>query len=552
MSAWICWLALGVGQGGGQTVGWAEAHSSAVQWQRWETPLGLSSAEAEATSPLEVDVAFTSVGGDTFQVPAFWDGDRLTVRAAFPSVGTWTWRSQCSDPAQVVFPGKTGVVQVKAYDGPNPLYRHGDLRVSENRRFLVHADGTPFAWLGDTAWNALWKATSEEWREYIDRRAQQRFSVVQVITSSAVPRREVASLPEVGHRPFLPDGRPDPVYWRAVDEKVAYANDRGLVVMLTGLGRSRANFGEQQGTRAFARHVAGRFAGNLVVFSPSMDQRMDPLNERVGQWLRGLSSHLIVQHPGTHLPSSLHYHAAAYTHVAGLQSGHHNGDLVAAYAAAADWTRELWERLPTKPVINLEAMYDARGSDAGPAWRERDVRALGWISWLSGSCGYTYGAGDVPPKVPAASGGMWLFQKDPTHDDFWRKVLEWPSAGQMTHWREFLDSIAWWRLEPAPSLVVEQPESSLRKVAVGRSAAGDLLVAYLPDNAEVLFDLQGLPEIRSGRWFNPMTGESRALSELPAKNARWRLRRPAGWRDAVVVAQAEATAGPDGAAKPRQ
>ena len=29
---------------------------------------------------------------------------------------------------------------------------HGKLQVSDNQRFLQHADGTPFFWLGETAW----------------------------------------------------------------------------------------------------------------------------------------------------------------------------------------------------------------------------------------------------------------------------------------------------------------------------------------------------------------------------------------------------------------
>ncbi len=36
------------------------------------------------------------------------------------------------------------------------------LKVSDNRRFLVHDDGTPFFYLGDTAWELLHRCTLEE------------------------------------------------------------------------------------------------------------------------------------------------------------------------------------------------------------------------------------------------------------------------------------------------------------------------------------------------------------------------------------------------------
>lgn len=36
----------------------------------------------------------------------------------------------------------------------NPLYVHGFLRVNAaTNRYLEHADGTPFYWLGDTHWS---------------------------------------------------------------------------------------------------------------------------------------------------------------------------------------------------------------------------------------------------------------------------------------------------------------------------------------------------------------------------------------------------------------
>jgi len=36
--------------------------------------------------------------------------------------------------------------------GEDILFRHGQLRVSIDRRYLEHLDGTPFFWLGDAWW----------------------------------------------------------------------------------------------------------------------------------------------------------------------------------------------------------------------------------------------------------------------------------------------------------------------------------------------------------------------------------------------------------------
>ncbi|MCW1735474.1 DUF4038 domain-containing protein, partial [Anaerorudis cellulosivorans] len=38
------------------------------------------------------------------------------------------------------------------WEGKSVDFSHGRLKVSDNRRFLVFEDGTPFFYLGDTAW----------------------------------------------------------------------------------------------------------------------------------------------------------------------------------------------------------------------------------------------------------------------------------------------------------------------------------------------------------------------------------------------------------------
>ena len=60
-----------------------------------------------------------------------------------------------------------------------PLAR---LRVSENGRFFVKADGSPFFWMGDTEW-ALFHLTREDAELYLKDRVAKRFTVIQAITT---------------------------------------------------------------------------------------------------------------------------------------------------------------------------------------------------------------------------------------------------------------------------------------------------------------------------------------------------------------------------------
>ena len=55
------------------------------------------------------------------------------------------------------------------------------IQVHPNRRFLMTADGKPFFWLADTAWELFHRLTREEAQRYLANRAQKSFNVIQAV-----------------------------------------------------------------------------------------------------------------------------------------------------------------------------------------------------------------------------------------------------------------------------------------------------------------------------------------------------------------------------------
>jgi hypothetical protein len=503
----------------------ALAADAPTTWRRWELVLdGWPTGTA-------ADITFSGPRGAILKVPAFESGGALRARVAFPEAGDWRWQAK---PAGAGSVSRSGRVMVSAYTGANPLYRHGFLRVSKNGRNLEHADGTPFLWMGDTAWFGLTRGADAEWSEYLDFRVRGRFSVIQVAALGAWPKLLPASVPIP--RPFRPDGEPDDAYWDRIEARIAEANERGLVVLLIGLARppQKADLPNVDRTE-YARYVAARFFGDHVIFSPNFDQRYQPLFDRVAENLRGFTTlHLITQHPNTQNLQNDIYVPKAYLGFTGLQSGHHEGDVNAAYTAAREWPARLRSLQPAKPVINIEAMYDGRGDNGGTAWREQDARKLGWISWLSGALGYTYGAGETARKVPGSAGGMWGFNQDPGAWDCWRKAVVWPSAAQMTVLRDFFASLEWWRLEPAPRRLhtgVASPERQpLFALADNRSFG----VAYLPASGALTLDLGVFSKPVNAVWIDPLSGRRIRADEAPNQDAR-EFTPPAGDHDWVLL-----------------
>jgi hypothetical protein len=57
------------------------------------------------------------------------------------------------------------------------------LKVSDNHRFLVHENGQPFFWLGDTAWELFHRLNREEAERYLQNRAEKGYTIIQAVAT---------------------------------------------------------------------------------------------------------------------------------------------------------------------------------------------------------------------------------------------------------------------------------------------------------------------------------------------------------------------------------
>src|ERR1700722_8700699 len=137
---------------------------------------------ADPFNDVTMDVIFSNPDGVPYRVPAFWDGGNVwKARYASPLLGAHTYVTKCAeDPG---LNGVRGTIQVTAYRGKNPLYKHGPIQVAPDKRYLQHADGTPFFWLGDTWWMGLAKRLQwpDEFKALAADRVQKGFNVVQIV-----------------------------------------------------------------------------------------------------------------------------------------------------------------------------------------------------------------------------------------------------------------------------------------------------------------------------------------------------------------------------------
>jgi len=489
-------------------------------WQPWSATVRAARDAAEPLQAGPVQVTYRGPDGLTYAGRAAWDGGtNWRLGTAFERAGTWQWTITCADTT-LGLDGQTGTVSVSEAEVGPALYRRGFLRVSDSRRTLAFADGTPFFWLGDTAWAAPLKATGDDWREYCARRVAQGFTVTQIGCASEWAAKTDAA----GHPPFDGEGlgHPNLDYWRGFERKIRIANEAGLVVLVVGLMEPVSRYPEPAAAVPFAKWLATRLDGLFVIFSPSFDSPAMELANAVGAAIDEVAPrHLITQHPGTPAGKptpiwSEEYADRDYLDFYGVQTGHNGGRVNLVLRQARTWNLAMYRRQRIKPVINLEAMYEGGGERS---WRAEDARKAGWLSLLSGAAGYTYGAGESNRKVPGGNGGLYAWCTDPQEDDFWRKVLDWPGGAQMQLLAGFFGDQPWWELIPAPERLVDEPEDPLAQAALAVAPEAGLLIAFLPQSRPVTLDVRGLTPLPPAQWFSPTTGE-RQPAEARGGDAR--------------------------------
>ena len=388
------------------------------------------------------------------------------------------------------------------------------LHVADGGHHLVDADGKPFFWLADTSYDIACRATRQEAHEYVERRAEQGFTVLRLYLN-----RDGACTPNVYGEPLRePDGRPGEAYAERLDDVVHEAGARGLHVVIV----------LWQVDPVLAGWLGHRYRDAQNVLWWVMSPRDTAVVEAVGRGVTGVPT-LRADRPDPAWSRLL-----MGTWVDGVAAAD------APWAALRTFTADdelagLAGRARPRPVVRADGLYEggvcaggdgAAGSD-DPRGVSRasavGVRREAWATFVRGAM-TAYGC-------PSA----WGFGG--TGGSRWRDALQTPGVEALQRFRGFWTARAWWQLRPAPLLRSVRGDPGTRRdagalLATDRSAA----YVYLPGPATVEVDLRGLrvgADEAQARWFDPATG-----AVLPAEGALpgavRTLTSPPGWRDAVL------------------
>ncbi|HVK11357.1 MAG TPA: glycoside hydrolase family 140 protein [Gemmataceae bacterium] len=415
---------------------------------------------------------------------------------------------------------------------PRPLPR---LKVSDNKRFLVTADGKPFFYLGDTAWELFHRLTREDADRYLKDRAARGFTVIQAVVLAEFDGLRAPNA--YGHTPLADNDptKPNENYFEHVDWVVRKAAEHGLYVGLLPTWGDKWNkkwgVGPEIFTpanaEAYGKWLGARYKDAPIIWILGGDRPVEKdehkaITRAMAKGLRAGDggAHLMTFHPTGGSGSSVPFHADDWLDFNMRQNGHQ-----AEFTSRYDQTKADYDRTPTKPVLDGEPIYEDhpvsfKAKELGHS-TSADARRTFYWDVFSGACGHTYGHHSV-----------WQFfakGREPVNGPLmpWDEAIERPGAAQMGIGRRLIESRPYLTRVPDDSVIVPAtvptsvPGAGTRRFVATRDSSGSFAMVYAPlgRSFAVRMDKVTGPTVKAW-WFNPRDGKATAIGEFPNTGTR--------------------------------
>lgn len=489
----------------------------------------------------QLAATFTAPSGRQISWYGFWDGgEAWRVRFAPDEEGTWRYQLSLQGKQNGEVASTQGSFTCTPSLDETVFDRHGPIRLADNKRNLIHADGTPFFWMADTAWNGPLRSTDDEWQQYLETRVRQRFNAVQWVATHWRAAREGDI---EGQPAFIDSGdlgshriAINPPFFRRLDRKLESTALAGLLnvpVMLWAVGGGAnpeidPGFGlPEEEAIVLARYMVarwgayplvwilagdGKYFGDFAarwrrigraVFNDELDSDAQGGREDAPSMMRPVAMHC----GGEQWPAD-ELREEPWLDILGYQSGHGDADTTLQWIVNGPPATQ-WDKSPRLFQINFEPAYENHAAyHSRQPHSPHSVRmAIYWSLLNAPTAGVSYGGHGVWGWDDGTEAPM-----DHPRSGIplpWQQALIMPAAEQIAHLVDFFTSIPWWTLSPSPQLLVDQPgtQDVRRHITVAANPTNDLVVIYTPAGGEIRLDSAQIGEGLAGRWCNPRSGE---------------------------------------------
>ena len=391
------------------------------------------------------------------------------------------------------------------------------LKVSENGRYITFSDGTPFFYLGDTAWELFHRLDRKEAVTYLENRAEKDFTVIQAVV---LAERDGLEEPNAYGDKALIDKdptQPNEPYFEHVDFIVNKAEELGLYIGMLPTWGSYWSMNNPEGkiftpenAKKFGEFLGKRYKDKPIIWILGGDHNIHKPEEReiIESMAQGLHSgdqgrHLITFHPRGPGLSSDYFHHAEWLDFNMFQSSHAAHDHDNGEFAEHDYSLT-----PVKPTLDGEPRYETipvgfyfQGANRLDRFDAYDCRQAAYWSLLAGACGHTYGHNSIWQ--------MWEPGRDPVLWAAvpWYRALDNPGAFQMGLVRRVFESRPFHILVPNDKIILNGPDTGGGRIRAAVASDSSFAFVYSPRGEPFTIDKSWIKaEKRKEIWYDTRYG----------------------------------------------
>jgi hypothetical protein len=428
-----------------------------------------------------------------------------------------------------------GVVMALSASAVSKPWTNGPLVVSDNHRYLVHKNGQPFFWMGNTAWLMPERLNRDEVEYFLSKEREAGYNVELVQVLNAIPTFNVygqaANNAEFDFTNVSKKGVYG--YWEHLDYIVDQAAANGIYIAMDIIWGSQIENMSQKKAAALGTFIAKRYANkpNIIwmIGGDIMGDKHPDYWDAMARAIKKIDKvHLMTFHPRGRTTSARWFNDREWLDFNMFQSGHRrygqrNGD--GDYTIKDNTEEDNWryvemsfEKTPLKPVIDGEPSYEdiPQGlHDANqPRWQDYDVRRYAYWSVFAGSFGHTYGHNSVMqmmrPGVLASFDG-----KKP-----WWEAMHDPGYNQMKYLKYLMLSFPFTEGVGDQSVIAGKNGERYDRVIATRG--NDYMLVYNYSGKPMSIDLTKISGAKKNVWWmNPSNGKLTFLGEFDNKTVEF-------------------------------
>lgn len=410
-------------------------------------------------------------------------------------------------------------------------WSNGRLVVSENHRYLVHKNGVPFFYMGNTAWLLPERLNREEVVFFLQSEREAGFNVEQIQVLNAITTfnayGQQANDSTFNFSKFSREGTYG--YWEHLDYIVDVAEQNGIYIAMDCIWGSMLRYMDVRKAQLLGTFLANRYKDKPnIIWMIGGDIRGDKGTEvwdALASAIKKIDSHhAMTYHPRGRTTSAWWFNDREWLDFNMFQSGHRrygqrqgDGD----YTIKENTEEDNWRYVemsaayaPLKPVLDGEPSYEdipqGLHDFSAPRWQDYDVRRYAYWSVFAGSCGHTYGHNSIMQFYRQGMNAAYGADKP------WWNAMKDPGRNQMKYLKWLILSLPFTDRVADQSIISGQNGERYDRLSACRGT--DYLLVYNYSGKPMQVDLTKISGSKKNVWLmNPSDGSLVYLGEYGNK-----------------------------------